>query len=148
LDATNIRHEFGKFFTIKEEYSSQVRMKKNPFTSSTMRIPDPIRADIQERVRQFYTGENTQTQADRIAELEALVIAQAKKIAQLESSSALTTVHPRVCKGVSFHKTLRRWQVRITIDGKRKSLGYYDTQEEAIQAYSNAAKERDENGTN
>lgn len=42
-------------------------------------------------------------------------------------------------KGVSRHR--KRWSAKITIDGKLKHLGIYDTPEEAHAAYCAAAKE-------
>lgn len=39
-------------------------------------------------------------------------------------------------RGVSFHARLNKWQARIYRDGKRVSLGYYLTAEEASDAYS------------
>jgi hypothetical protein len=44
-------------------------------------------------------------------------------------------------KGVAFHKASGRWRAHITIDGTQKSLGYYDTPEEAYAAYCKGAKE-------
>lgn len=42
-------------------------------------------------------------------------------------------------KGVAYHKASGRYRAHITIDGKQKSLGYYDTPEEAYAAYCKAA---------
>lgn len=42
--------------------------------------------------------------------------------------------------GVSFKKVLRKWQVHITIDKKRKHLGYFSTAVEAARVYNEAAK--------
>lgn len=41
----------------------------------------------------------------------------------------------RKMSGTSFHKLNRKWSSRITINGKRIALGYFDTQEEAHAAY-------------
>lgn len=41
-------------------------------------------------------------------------------------------------KGVTWIKKLEKWQARITLNGKRKSLGYFPTKEEAHQAYLSA----------
>lgn len=43
-------------------------------------------------------------------------------------------------KGVCWHKGRQKWNAQIGIDGKRKSLGYYDSIEEAKVAYDTAAK--------
>lgn len=40
--------------------------------------------------------------------------------------------------GTSFDKSRNKWQARITINGKRKSLGLFLTQEEAISARKTA----------
>lgn len=42
-------------------------------------------------------------------------------------------------KGVHFYKPYQRWQVYINHEGKRYTLGYRDTFEEAVQAYQEAA---------
>ena len=46
-------------------------------------------------------------------------------------------------KGVTFKKSIKRWNARISSnDGKRISLGCYATEEEAARAYNQAAKAR------
>lgn len=44
-------------------------------------------------------------------------------------------------KGVSHHKSSGRWNAMIGINGKQKSLGYFNTPEEAAQAYNESALE-------
>lgn len=44
-------------------------------------------------------------------------------------------------KGASWNKTAGKWQARIMIDGKVKSLGYYSDDLEAATAYDAAAIE-------
>lgn len=44
-------------------------------------------------------------------------------------------------KGVCWVKTENRWGARITFNGKRRFLGYYDTPELAHMAYCKAATE-------
>lgn len=43
-------------------------------------------------------------------------------------------------KGVTWHAQSGRWNARIYAKGKQRSLGYYDTPEEANSAYADAAK--------
>lgn len=38
-------------------------------------------------------------------------------------------------KGCTFHKGSQKWQAEIRIDGKKKHLGLYETEEEARAAY-------------
>lgn len=44
-------------------------------------------------------------------------------------------------KGVGWHKTNKKWQARIKINGVRKRLGWFDTPEDAHKAYCDAATE-------
>lgn len=41
-------------------------------------------------------------------------------------------------KGVTWAKVQKKWVVAITVDGKRKHLGYFVDEDEAGQAYNNA----------
>ncbi len=44
-------------------------------------------------------------------------------------------------KGIDLHKPSGRWRARIGINHKRLFLGYFDTEEEARQAYLEAKQE-------
>ena len=46
-----------------------------------------------------------------------------------------------IFKGVSWHKSLKKWHVRISIDGKDKHLGYFISEIEAAKSYDRAASE-------
>ena len=46
----------------------------------------------------------------------------------------------RVDKAKGFHKVKEKFKVTISVDGKSKSIGYFNTEEEASKAY-NAAKQ-------
>ena len=43
-------------------------------------------------------------------------------------------------KGVSWHRRKRKFYARIQANGQRYNLGYFDTAEEAAQAYDDAAR--------
>ena len=43
-------------------------------------------------------------------------------------------------KGVHWHKNYKKWGVQIRVNGKCKSLGYYDTKKEAAQVYNEGVK--------
>ena len=45
------------------------------------------------------------------------------------------------CKGVSWNKEKRKWEVYITVNRKRKHLGYYNDFEDAIKARKEAEEE-------
>ncbi len=44
-------------------------------------------------------------------------------------------------KGATFHKKVKRWYAQAKWDGKHRHLGYFDTAEEAHDAYCRAAAE-------
>lgn len=48
-------------------------------------------------------------------------------------------------QGVSFHKISGKWQSRVTMNGVRKSLGYFETAEDAAAAYRLAKPPRKQN---
>ena len=43
-------------------------------------------------------------------------------------------------KGATYNKVSKRWQSLIRVDDRQMSLGYFDTPEEAHEAYCEAAK--------
>lgn len=43
-------------------------------------------------------------------------------------------------KGVSWHKSVGKWQAYITVDRKRLYLGYFETEEQAAYSYNRAAE--------
>ena len=45
-------------------------------------------------------------------------------------------------RGVTKTRSRKRWMARITIDSKFTTLGYFDTPEEAHEAYKKAALEQ------
>jgi hypothetical protein len=45
--------------------------------------------------------------------------------------------------GASFHKSVGRWIARYRTDGKLHHLGYFDTEQEAHEAYLSALEEHD-----
>ena len=42
------------------------------------------------------------------------------------------------CKGYCYHKQSKKYRAQIGLNGKQKHLGYFDTKEEARQAYLDA----------
>lgn len=44
-------------------------------------------------------------------------------------------------KGVYRHKSNQKWASQITINGKQKTIGYFDNPEDAYQAYCKATEE-------
>lgn len=43
-------------------------------------------------------------------------------------------------KGVHWYKDRKKWQAQIKFEGKRKHLGYFTDEIEAVEAYNRAAK--------
>jgi hypothetical protein len=56
------------------------------------------------------------------------------------------SAHGKACsskyKGVSWHSKLNKWQARICIDGVGRSLGCFDSEEAAADAYRTAFEQR------
>lgn len=60
--------------------------------------------------------------------------------AQSSQNRKIRTDNTSGYKGVTWHKRLKKWQVRVSIKGKRHHLGYYDDIVEAYKVYCEAAK--------
>lgn len=56
-------------------------------------------------------------------------------------NSSLSSKNTSGVKGVSFHKTCNKWLAQITINGKTKNIGYFNSLEEAKQARCKKANE-------
>lgn len=61
---------------------------------------------------------------------------RAQQMANIKRASTNTSGF----KGVSFHKKSSRWRAYISISGRPKHLGYFDSPERANAAYVEAAK--------
>ena len=57
------------------------------------------------------------------------------RIANLRKATHSENGQNRDCKGCCFDKRKNKWYARIQLNGKVKSIGYYDTEEEAHEAY-------------
>lgn len=49
--------------------------------------------------------------------------------------------HSSRFKGVSWHRSRRRWQAQIKVDGKNRHLGFFASEEDAARVYETAALE-------
>jgi hypothetical protein len=58
-----------------------------------------------------------------------------------KANTSLRRTNTSGFKGVKFHSQRRRWNARITVNGRQISLGMHDSREEAHQAYVAAAHE-------
>jgi hypothetical protein len=47
--------------------------------------------------------------------------------------------------GCRYHRHSRKWQAQAWVDGKTRHIGYFNTEQEAHEAYKNFFKERDDN---
>lgn len=70
-------------------------------------------------------------------------MAKTKRPAQPKPTSKLTRqgAYTSRYKGVGYHVKYHRWQAVIRVDGKLTWLGYFDTEQEAADAYDEAAEE-------
>jgi hypothetical protein len=78
---------------------------------------------------------DTNTINDRIENLRPCTSSQNKGNMRLLKTN--TSGH----RGVRFKKDRNKWQARINMNRKEKHIGYFDTKEEAIEAYVKKAKE-------
>jgi hypothetical protein len=62
------------------------------------------------------------------------------KIHNLRISNRFQQTQNRNCKGYGFHKRDKKWQAQIRFNKKYIHLGYFNTEEEARQAYLEAKK--------
>lgn len=60
---------------------------------------------------------------------------------QNAANTSLRSTNTSGCKGVSFYKPYNKWRAYITVAGKHKGLGYFDSKEKAAEAYTNAAND-------
>ena len=60
----------------------------------------------------------------------------------LQAITVAQNTQRRHTAGYSWHKGRGRWQASIRVDGKRRHLGYFDTEEEAAGAYLEAKRRR------
>ncbi len=62
------------------------------------------------------------------------------RLENLRNCDNSTNQHNREAKGGSYHKRDKVWQASITINGRQKYIGIYDTEEEMYKAYLEAKK--------
>jgi hypothetical protein len=62
-------------------------------------------------------------------------------ISNLRVLSNAQNMQNRVAKGYWFEKSRHKWRARVTINGKAKNIGSFDTEEEARQAYLKTKRE-------
>jgi hypothetical protein len=61
------------------------------------------------------------------------------KIANLrKATNCENTCNKKTVKGYSFYKRLKKWQAAVSLNGKHKHLGYFDTKKQAREAYLRA----------
>ncbi len=60
------------------------------------------------------------------------------RISNLRSVTCQQNMFNTKCKGCHFYKRVNKWMSYITVDYKKIHLGYFNTEEEAKQAYSEA----------
>lgn len=92
----------------------------------------------------YMTGEWPQHQIDHIdmkRSNNAWLNLREATHAQNHFNIGITASNRTGFKGVSWFKKTRKWRARITIGGKNKTIGYFETKEQAHDAYCNAASE-------
>jgi hypothetical protein len=62
------------------------------------------------------------------------------EISNLRMVTPSQNLHNTDAKGCSFDKNINKWKAKICVNYKQKHIGYYDTEEEAHQAYLKAKK--------
>lgn len=62
-------------------------------------------------------------------------------VSQNKANSRLYSNNTHGFKGIRLHRPNGRWQAKIGVGGKSRSLGYYENKEDAAAAYLSAARE-------
>lgn len=57
------------------------------------------------------------------------------RLCNLRKATNAENAQNRDVKGCYFHKARNKWKAQIYLNGKKKTIGYYDTYEEGHEAY-------------
>lgn len=78
-------------------------------------------------------GNTKDNRIENLRDVSVQVNSQNRKKAQSNSKSGLL--------GAAFYKRTGKWQSTIRVNGRHKALGYYDTPEQAHDAYLSAKRQ-------
>jgi hypothetical protein len=92
----------------------------------------------------YMTGELPKNQIDHINGVKndnRFINLREATNSQNKSNSGLYVNNKSGYKGVSWYKKYKKWVSHVSVNGKRKTLGYFDNAIDASIAYENFAKQ-------
>jgi hypothetical protein len=127
-----ISQKFGGFRILKQASSGNGYLK--------VCLQDPTGKQVNKKVHrliaQAYLPEYSEDlQIDHIDRCRTN-----NNILNLRMVTRSENLHNTDAKGYCFNKSKNKWQAQICINYKLKNLGYFDTEDEARQAYLDAKK--------
>jgi hypothetical protein len=119
------------------------QIKPKPSKNGYLRMHIDGRLYYLHRLAWFYVNKNWPLAIDHIdGNRQNNKLENLRSVSQAENMQNISKKSYAISglKGSYYHEKTKKWQAKIGINGKSKSLGYYDTAEKAHEAYLNGKK--------